>query len=43
MLTIGEKAPDFHLPSTQGPVLLSALRGKEHAVLIFYPKDNTPG
>lgn len=36
-------APDFTLESTKGPFTLSALRGVKHAVLIFYPKDNTSG
>lgn len=40
---IGNKAPDFTLPSTDGgKVKLSALRG-ERVVLFFYPKDATPG
>lgn len=44
MLSIGTPAPDFTLPATQaGEVTLSAWRGKKNVVLIFYPKDNTPG
>lgn len=43
MLQAGNKAPDFQAPSTQGPFMLSSLLGKEYAVLIFYPKNNTPG
>jgi len=43
MIKAGEKAPDFTLPSTQGTVSLSALTGEKIAVVIFYPKDNTPG
>jgi len=43
MIQPGETAPDFTLESTQGPFTLSSLRGEAHAVLIFYPKDNTPG
>lgn len=42
-LTIGEKAPDFSLPATNGEnVKLSDFRGK-NVVLYFYPKDMTPG
>ena len=39
----GEMAPDFTLESTQGMFTLSSLRGQQSAVLIFYPRDNTPG
>ena len=43
MVTEGEPAPDFTLPSDSGePVTLSELRGKP-VVLYFYPKDNTSG
>jgi len=41
---IGDKAPDFTLPSQSGEtVSLSDYRGKKVVVLYFYPKDNTPG
>jgi len=41
--SVGAKAPDFTLPSSEGGTLsLSALKGKV-VVLYFYPKDNTPG
>lgn len=43
MIQPGELAPDFTLESTQGFFTLSSLRGEQHTVLIFYPKDNTPG
>lgn len=43
MIQLGEQAPDFTLPSTKGPFRLSSLQGKRFAVLMFYPKDNTPG
>ena len=40
---IGEKAPDFTLPTDgNGCVTLSALKGKK-VVLYFYPKDDTSG
>ena len=42
-LKIGDRAPDFTLPDTQGNlVTLSDLKGKR-VVLYFYPRDNTPG
>ena len=42
MIGIGEIAPDFTLPGTQGePMTLSALRGKKRALLLFYPQDMT--
>lgn len=42
-LNIGDKAPDFTLPSDQHiSVSLKDFRGKK-VVLYFYPKDNTPG
>ncbi len=37
---VGESAPDFELPGTDGPFKLSAHRG-ERVVLLFYPGDNT--
>ena len=43
MLTAGDTAPDFSLPSTDGTLVsLKDLRGKK-IVLFFYPKDDTPG
>jgi peroxiredoxin Q/BCP len=43
-LSIGERAPDFTLPSSSGqPVALSSLLAKGPVVLFFYPKDDTPG
>jgi peroxiredoxin Q/BCP len=38
---VGEEAPDFELPGTDGPFRLSEHRG-ERVVLLFYPGDNTP-
>lgn len=43
MIQSGELAPDFTLASTNGSFMLSALRAKQNALLIFYPKDNTGG
>lgn len=43
MLGIGKKAPAFKLESSAGGTMsLSDLAGK-HAVIVFYPKNNTPG
>jgi peroxiredoxin Q/BCP len=43
MLTPGQEAPAFALPTDDGTtVRLSDLRGKK-VVLYFYPKDDTPG
>lgn len=40
---IGDRAPDFTLPTDgSGSITLSALRGKP-VVLYFYPRDDTPG
>src|SRR5687768_12728120 len=42
-LKIGDKAPDFTLPTDEGtPLSLHSLKGKR-VILYFYPKDNTPG
>lgn len=43
MIRVGDEAPDFVLESTQGTFQLSSLRGKRAVVLIFYPRNNTPG
>ncbi len=41
---VGDKAPDFTLPSQLGDsVTLSEYVGKKNIVLYFYPKDETPG
>jgi peroxiredoxin Q/BCP len=42
-LSVGDRAPDFELPSSSGkPVKLSSMKGK-NVVLYFYPADDTPG
>jgi peroxiredoxin Q/BCP len=42
-LEIGDKAPDFTLPTEGGGrIKLSALKGR-NVVVYFYPKDDTPG
>lgn len=42
-LQIGDHAPNFTLPDTNGnPVTLADLQGKR-VILYFYPRDNTPG
>jgi peroxiredoxin Q/BCP len=38
---VGDPAPDFELPGTQGSFRLSDHRG-ERVVLLFYPGDETP-
>jgi peroxiredoxin Q/BCP len=41
---VGDKAPDFTLPSQMGDnVKLSEFLGKKNIVLYFYPKDETAG
>lgn len=39
---VGERAPDFELPSTQGPVRLSSWLERGPVLLVFYPGDDTP-
>jgi peroxiredoxin len=38
----GDRAPDFTLPSTRGPVTLSKALEKGAVLLVFYPGDDTP-
>lgn len=42
-LKVGQKAPEFKLPGSDGKThQLSDYQGK-NVVLYFYPKDDTPG
>ena len=41
-LEVGDKAPDFELPSTQGGMLkLSSFQGKKNVLIEFYVLDFT--
>jgi peroxiredoxin Q/BCP len=41
---VGEPAPEFSLPSTEGrDISLQDFNGKQALVLYFYPRDDTPG
>ncbi len=43
MPTVGQSAPDFKLPSTEGrEISLSEFKGKKNVVLAFYPLDFSP-
>ncbi len=43
-LRAGDEAPDFTLRSSDGrDIALSSFLGRENVVLIFSPKDQTPG
>ncbi|MFQ6019451.1 MAG: peroxiredoxin family protein, partial [Dehalococcoidia bacterium] len=39
---VGDKAPDFTLPSTQGQLTLGELASQGKVILAFYRQDNTP-
>jgi thioredoxin-dependent peroxiredoxin len=42
-LQVGDSAPDFTLPRSNGELLsLSDFRGRSEVVLFFYPKDHSP-
>ena len=43
VLKIGDQAPDFTAPSTNGDIMLSQLVKQGPVVLALYPKDFTPG
>ena len=39
---VGDLAPDFSLPSTQGEISLSQRCSEQSVLLVFYPGDDTP-
>ena len=42
-IDVGDKVPDFHMPTDGGgSISLEELKGRK-VVLYFYPKDDTPG
>jgi peroxiredoxin Q/BCP len=44
LLPVGSAAPEFDAPTTDGGrVSLSQFRGSRAVLLMFYPKDDTPG
>lgn len=44
LLAVGTEAPNFSLVSNTGEKIdLRDHRGKQNVVLVFYPKNNTPG
>jgi len=43
MVNVGDKAPNFTLPGTGGAFVLADALAQSRLLLIFYPKDNTPG
>ncbi len=44
LLAAGTEAPDFRAETTDGtPVSLQDFRGEQAVLLMFYPKDDTPG
>lgn len=43
-LRVGVPAPDFELPDADMAVVsLAGFRNRQHVVLYFYPRDDTPG
>ena len=44
MLKAKQAAPDFRSPNQDNKIIsLADFKGKQHVVLYFYPKDDTPG
>ena len=43
-LKVGDKAPQFNLPASNGKTIsLNDYQGKKNVIIYFYPKDDTPG
>lgn len=44
LLTVGARAPDFAADASDGKTYrLTEILDRGHAVLVFYPGNNTPG
>jgi peroxiredoxin Q/BCP len=43
MLQVGSKAPDFTLEGSRDRTITFSDRDSKFTVLVFYPKNNTPG
>jgi peroxiredoxin Q/BCP len=44
LLTVGDRAPAFEAPASDGKTYaLARLVAKQAVVLVFYPGNNTPG
>jgi peroxiredoxin len=43
MLQIGVQAPDFTLEGSRAVQVTLSRRKRTYAVLVFYPKNDTPG
>ena len=42
IVDVGDPAPDFNLPSTEGAISLSERLKQRAVLLVFYPGDDTP-
>jgi peroxiredoxin Q/BCP len=44
LIGVGEQAPDFELPGSDGKTYqLRSVLEQQHVALVFYPGNNTPG
>jgi thioredoxin-dependent peroxiredoxin len=44
LIGVGEQAPDFTLPASDGRTYqLRSVLEQRHVALVFYPGNNTPG
>jgi peroxiredoxin len=44
LIGVGEQAPDFELPGSDGGThRLRTVLEQKHVALVFYPGNNTPG